>query len=82
MKESIQNPIYYSASEYMSKVNKPPASWATRLFYIVLTLTLVVYVLRGLAVLSMVPGGVIWVLILLSLATGTLAMLVKLRRSY
>jgi hypothetical protein len=66
----------------MVKNNQRPTSWATRLFYAVLVVTIVIYVLRGLAVLSMLPGGVIWLLIILSLATGVLATLVNLRRSY
>jgi hypothetical protein len=66
----------------MAKTNKRPTSWATRLFYAVLVVTIVIYVLRGFTVLSMLPGGVIWFLIILSLATGVLATLVNLRRSY
>ncbi len=66
----------------MAKSNQRRASWATYLFYVCLVLTIAVYVLRGFAVLSMLPGGVIWFLILLSIATGVLATLVNLRRSY
>lgn len=66
----------------MAKNNKRPTSWATRLFYAVLVVTIVIYVLRGFTVLSMLPGGVIGFLIILSLATGVLATLVNLRRSY
>jgi hypothetical protein len=66
----------------MAKNNKRPTSWATLLFYGVLVVTVLVYVLRGFAVLSMLPGGVIWFLIILSIAAGVLATLVNLRRSY
>ncbi|NCJ05262.1 hypothetical protein GS597_01765 [Synechococcales cyanobacterium C] len=58
---------------------KPSASWATRLFLGVLVLTLGVYILRGMAILSMMPGSVIWGLLLLTLVTGLWAALQRLR---
>jgi hypothetical protein len=66
----------------MAMTPKRSASWATRLFGFVLLLTLGVYGLRGVAILTMIPGGILWILFLLSLATGILAILVNLRRSY
>jgi hypothetical protein len=58
----------------------PP--WITQLFWLCLGLTILVYVLRGFAVLSMIPGGVIWALILLSIGTGILAALQTMGRRY
>ncbi|NEO28083.1 MAG: hypothetical protein F6K03_14685 [Kamptonema sp. SIO4C4] len=53
---------------------------STYLFFIVLGLTILVYLLRGLAVLSFLPGGVIWILILLSIGTGIFYLVEKSRR--
>jgi hypothetical protein len=63
-------------------VQKLRQTWIIRLFWICLGLTILVYVLRGFAVLAMIPGGVIWALILLSLGTGILAALQTMRRRY
>ncbi|MBD1906252.1 hypothetical protein NDI37_06230 [Funiculus sociatus GB2-A5] len=46
----------------------------------VLGLTVAVYVLRGFGILTFLPGGVIWMLILLSIATGILFGIEKTRR--
>lgn len=56
--------------------------WATRVFIFSLGLAIAVYLLRGFAVLSMIPGGVIWGLILLTIATGVLAALQNIRQRY
>jgi hypothetical protein len=58
---------------------KSRSSWATSLFSFFLTLTICVYILRGLALLSMMPGGVLWVLFLLTLAAGVLAIFLNTR---
>lgn len=63
-------------------MQKSLQAWAVRLFGFSLGLTILVYVLRGFAVLSMIPGGVIWALIMLSIATGILAALQVMRRRY
>lgn len=55
------------------------SAWATSLFAFFLTITLIVYILRGMAILSMMPGGVILALLLLTLASGILAALLKMR---
>ncbi|MBZ8179919.1 MAG: hypothetical protein SAL07_01880 [Oscillatoria sp. PMC 1051.18] len=39
-------------------------------FWTVLTITILVYILRGFGVLTFIPGGIIYFLILLSLITG------------
>ncbi|MEB3282820.1 MAG: hypothetical protein VKK42_28260 [Lyngbya sp.] len=42
------------------------------IFATVTTVTLLVWILRGLEVLAFLPGIVIWILIILSIATGVL----------
>lgn len=42
----------------------------TYVFAITLAVTVVVYLLRGFGVLTFLPGGVLWILILLSISTG------------
>lgn len=63
-------------------MQKLSQTWTIRLFWICLGLTILVYVLRGFAVLTMIPGGVIWALILLSIGTGILAALQTMRQRY
>jgi uncharacterized membrane protein YhaH (DUF805 family) len=58
---------------------KRKSAWATSLFYFFLTLTAFVYVLRGVALLSMMPGGILWALILLTIAAAVLAILLNTR---
>jgi uncharacterized membrane protein YhaH (DUF805 family) len=58
---------------------KRKSAWATSLFYFLLTLTIFVYVLRGVALLSMMPGGILWAMILLTIASGVLAILLSTR---
>jgi hypothetical protein len=41
-----------------------------QLFWLILGLTLLVYVLRGIGILSFIPGGVILLLLALSLILG------------
>lgn len=53
-----------------------------RIFIFFVALTVIVYVLRGLAILSMLPGSVIWALILLSIGTGIFAALQNMRGRY
>lgn len=57
-------------------------SWLLKSFYFLFSLTAIVYVLRGLAILSMLPGLILWLLLLLSIATGILATLQSLQRRY
>lgn len=39
-------------------------------FCVILGMTIAVYLLRGFAILGFLPGAVLWILILLSIATG------------
>lgn len=57
-------------------------SWPLRIFFFFVVLTVVVYVLRGLAILSMLPGSIIWALILLSIGTGIFAALQTMKGRY
>jgi len=50
------------------------------LFYMVLGLAVFAYVLRGLAVFAFLPGGVLWLLFLLTLGTGIAFLVEKTRR--
>ena len=52
------------------------------IFAITLAITFLVYVIRGFAVpgFTALPGGVIWILILLSIATGLIYGVQKTRR--
>lgn len=50
-------------------------SVSTQAFGIILGITIAVWLLRGFGVLSFIPGGLIWLLMLLSIATGTFSRL-------
>jgi hypothetical protein len=60
----------------MGKSIRPTA----KLFFITLALTALVWVLRGLGLLTFLPGGIIWLLILLSVGTGVVNGLIGTRR--
>ncbi|NJL89157.1 MAG: hypothetical protein HC916_04640 [Coleofasciculaceae cyanobacterium SM2_1_6] len=49
-------------------------------FASVLSLTIVIYVLRGLGVMGFIPGGTLWVLILLTIGSGIFYGVQKTRR--
>lgn len=51
----------------------------TQTFGILLGITVAIWLLRGFGVLTFIPGGVIWLLILLSIITGTLSRLHRWR---
>lgn len=52
----------------------------TIVFLIALSSTLIVWVLRGVTLLSFMPGAVLWVLILFSVISGILAGIDRTRR--
>ncbi len=52
----------------------------TQLFLLTLAVTFVVWALRGFGILTFLPGGVIWLLILLSVGTGVVNGLMGTRR--
>ncbi|GCE58166.1 MAG: hypothetical protein IM507_08080 [Microcystis sp. M20BS1] len=56
------------------------SSYLKSLFFSFLLVTVLVYVLRGMAILSFLPGGLILLLILSSVVTGILYGIDKTRR--
>ncbi|MEO0374444.1 hypothetical protein [Acaryochloris thomasi] len=60
----------------MSRAN---SAWALKWFSFFFAGTLAIYILRGFAVLSMLPGYVLWILLLLTLVSGLLTALQLLR---
>jgi len=50
------------------------------MFSISVAVTIVVYIFRGLGILSFMPGGILWLLILLSIATGVIYGVQKTKR--
>ena len=46
-----------------------------RIFGIILAITLIIWLLRGLGVLTFIPGGIIWLLLFLSIGTGVISTL-------
>jgi hypothetical protein len=57
-----------------------PMKSTTQLFLFTLAFTIAIWVLRGLGLLTFLPGGVIWLLILLSIGTGVVNGLMGTRR--
>ncbi|HIK26970.1 MAG: hypothetical protein N3E45_07810 [Oscillatoriaceae bacterium SKW80] len=66
----------------MSRSSNSETLILSYLFGITLGLTIVVWMLRGFGVLTFLPGGVIWVLIFLSIVTGILSRAFNSRRRY
>ncbi|MCU0546727.1 MAG: hypothetical protein MUE44_31950 [Oscillatoriaceae cyanobacterium Prado104] len=50
---------------------------STRIFLTVLGITLLVWILRGVGLLTFIPGAVIWILVLLSFIAGILSTLLR-----
>ncbi|WP_333455167.1 hypothetical protein [Microcoleus sp. Pol10D4] len=50
---------------------------STRIFLTILGLTLLVWILRGVGILTFIPGGVVWILILFSFVAGILSTLLR-----
>ncbi|MEG4802261.1 hypothetical protein QUB63_20400 [Microcoleus sp. ARI1-B5] len=50
---------------------------STSIFLTVLGITLLVWILRGVGLLTFLPGAVIWILILLSFVAGILSTLLR-----
>lgn len=60
----------------MSKSIRPETS----VFLSLLILTIVVWVMRGFGILTFIPGGVIWLLMLLTVGAAVVAGLLGTRR--
>ncbi|MEM6837702.1 MAG: hypothetical protein AAF609_12700 [Cyanobacteria bacterium P01_C01_bin.120] len=54
-------------------------SLASQIFLALLVLTLLVWVLRGLTILSFLPGLLIWLLLLLTIGAGVITSLQRMR---
>ena len=54
-------------------------SLPSRIFLSLLGITLLVWVLRGLTILSFIPGIVIWLLLLLTIGAGVVTSLQRMR---
>ncbi|MGF1498659.1 MAG: hypothetical protein ACFB8W_17805 [Elainellaceae cyanobacterium] len=52
----------------------------TQLFLVLLGLTLGVWVLRGLGILTFLPGGILWLLFLLTIGAGVINGIQRTRR--
>jgi len=66
-------------------MNQLPPSRVLIAFYVfctILAITVLVYLLRGFGLLGFIPGAVIWVLILLSIATGIISGVQRTRGRY
>lgn len=65
----------------MSPVPKPPlpSHPLTGLWLGTITVTLVVWVLRGVALLAFIPGAVLWLLLLASIGLGVVRSLQRVR---
>jgi hypothetical protein len=50
---------------------------STRFFFAILGITFLVWILRGVGILTFIPGAVIWILILLSFITGIISTLLR-----
>ncbi len=67
-------------TEKVSQSPRPLTELSAYIFSTVVGITIVVYLLRGFGVLAFMPGGVIWLLVLLSVATGIIYGIVKNKR--
>ncbi|AFY86085.1 MAG: hypothetical protein CLLPBCKN_002708 [Chroococcidiopsis cubana SAG 39.79] len=56
----------------MKKINRFTKSQnlALRLFIILLLTAIAIWVLRGLGIITFLPGGIIWILLLVAIAAG------------
>ena len=68
------------AQKKVQKITRSPSSSFIIPFFGVLIVTLVVYILRGMGILSFLPGGILLILIALSLLLGLFYGIDKTRR--
>ncbi len=47
-----------------------PKNRPSQIFGILLGITIAIWLLRGFGILTFIPGGIIWLLLLLSIGTG------------
>lgn len=53
---------------------------STTIFFLLLGITLTFWLLRGFGLLTFLPGGVVWVLIFLTVGSGVVDVVQKTRR--
>ncbi|MEL6225080.1 MAG: hypothetical protein AAFR31_20820 [Cyanobacteria bacterium J06627_8] len=51
-----------------------------RLFLMLLGVTLAVWIMRGIGIITFFPGGIVWILILCTIGSGTFAAIQKSKR--
>ncbi|MEO1519385.1 MAG: hypothetical protein AAFU78_01235 [Cyanobacteria bacterium J06633_2] len=51
-----------------------------RLFLMLLGVTLAVWIMRGIGIITFFPGGIMWILILCTIGAGTFAAIQKSKR--
>jgi hypothetical protein len=64
----------------LTRFSRPEPQTAAYIFSSIFGLTIAVYVLRGFGILAFIPGGIIWLLIILSVFAGIAYGIVKTRR--
>jgi hypothetical protein len=73
---TIAYPVNRSMNRPMSRRLRPD----TTIFLTVLFITILVWVLRGVGILTFLPGSVIWVLLILTIGTGVFSGIQRTRR--
>jgi hypothetical protein len=53
---------------------------ATTIFLTILSIAIVTWLLRGIGLLTFIPGGVLWTLILMSVGAGVVSLIQGTRR--
>lgn len=56
------------------------AEFRNMAFWVVLSMTLTIWILRGFGILTFVPGGIIWIMLLLTVGTGVFNLIQNTRR--
>jgi 1,4-dihydroxy-2-naphthoate octaprenyltransferase len=72
--------IVKSSQKNMSKSTRSDTKMLRNLFLSLLVITLAIYVLRGLGILTFIPGGIILIAIALSIISGILYGIRKTQR--
>lgn len=56
------------------------AEWRNTAFWVILSVTVTVWALRGFGILTFLPGGIIWLLLLLTIGVGIFNAIQSTRR--
>ena len=65
---------------YMSSPSQSETLTIAYFFGALIAITVMVYLLRGFGIITFIPGGILWLLILLSIGTGLVYGVQKTRR--